>query len=113
MAWKDIVTLGTDVAETVKTAYVLLAAKETAHVWCDRTDAGSTDIMVIQLWGSIDGGTTQSDTPLLELQVDPADDAKDFTVQGVYSFAISQRNIGASGDAITMTTKYRLDNGIA
>jgi hypothetical protein len=109
MAWSNIIE-DTGIGENAKTAYRALKNKEYAHVTVERTDAGSTDPMLIQVWDSIDM-VTDNDVPLFEVLMQAADDKIGFSVTGVYSFAVGLGSIGST-DTVVATFKMRFDGGL-
>jgi hypothetical protein len=112
MAWQSIYSESITEGPLNKSIYQLLDPNEGAHCFVNRTDAGSSEVMFVQLWTSFDDGTTETDVPVAEFAVDPADDAIDFAVQGPYkSIAIGLRLVGGV-DAQTADIKIRPNGGL-
>ena len=111
MAWQAIYSESITEGPANKSAYQNLDPNEGAHVYVKRTDTPATVDMIVQIWGSIDGGTTESDIPLFSISVDPADDEIDFPVSGpLFSIAIGLGTI--AGDAVTADIKIRPNGGL-
>ncbi len=108
--WQAITT-DTDVAEGAKGSWVQLKPYEGAHCHAERTDGGSTATWVVQVWTSIDDGTTVPDDPIMEYSVDPSKTKIDFGFEGPFkSVALGTKAV--SGDAVVLTLKVKPNGGL-
>lgn len=110
MAWSAPVS-DTAIAEGAKGQWVTLLTKEIAHVHVTRTDIGTTDTAVIRIYGSVDGGVSIPDIPIQQFLMDPNDNDVDFTVTGLFSYAIGVAKIGST-DTVTIDVKHVRDGGL-
>jgi len=112
MAWDTVVT--TALAELGSTVWYDLDPKETAHIQAIRTDAGVTDAMVIDAYGSTDNGTTADTLPLISIYMAPSatPPAQSFSITGVRYFRIKMIPVGTA-DIVTCNVRVIRDGGIA
>jgi hypothetical protein len=107
MAWGSVIT-DTGIITSVNGPYHDLAPNEGAHVHFTRT-AGTGDV-ILQIFASIDGGTTLPDQPAWTVLMDAADDEKSFPISG--GLPVRSIAAGVDGAGATFTAKFVLNGGL-
>ncbi len=103
--WKSTVT-DTGITPSTKSPYHHLIPNESAMIHVTRT--GGTGAIIVQVWASIDDGTTESAQPVWTFIMDAADDDRSFPVSG----ALVSIAIGVVGTAAVLTAIFALNTGL-
>jgi hypothetical protein len=88
--------------------YIGLNPNESAVVQIERTDAGTTDEMILSIQSTVDG-VNWDDSPLSSFRQNPSDGSTlTFTISRPYAFRVKLDGSGVT-DTITTVIRYRKD----
>ena len=114
MAWGSKTQIATSLSVAGTELYsssVTLNPGETVHVQVDGNTNGTTDDLIVSVYGTLDASTENwDDTPMFKFSIDKDTDphAVSFVVTGVYKFRIGFVRDGST-DTWTTDAYYRSD----
>ncbi len=111
MAWESVHSSTVGLAEDAKTNWISLDPKELAHVQVARTDGGTTDPVIIKVYGSVDA-LIEDTIPLWAFTTAAAlNSVASFFVQGPRYFRV-ELTTGGSTDDVVVDVHVLRDGGI-